>query len=162
MYSAGAMRTILLPSACQSAEYLVFPAFESSTILDDLVQALLFEIEGAQPHSVRLHRTTCIRVGEGSEVSSGATFTVTVLPEIRELRLLSANAEDRGSGTEFAPALTSQTPQLSQRGVQALANDFAASQPNFVDAVRRFRIATIAHVVDQEDAHVRQCKEGFP
>src|SRR5271157_567200 len=32
MYSAGAIRAILLQSACHSAEYLVFPAFESSTI----------------------------------------------------------------------------------------------------------------------------------
>src|SRR5664279_6512242 len=157
MYSAGAMRTILLPSACQSAEYLVFPAFESSTILDDLVQALLFEIEGAQPHPIRLHRTTCIRVGEGSEVSSGAAFTVTVLPEIRELRFLSANAEDRGSGTETTPAFTPQTPQFSQRGVQPFAHDFTATQPEFVDAMRLFRIAAIAHVVDEKDPHLRQC-----
>src|ERR1017187_752119 len=41
-------------------------------------------------------------------------------------------------------------------------HDFTAAQPNFVDAMRLFRIATVTHVVDQEHAHVRQCKEGFP
>jgi hypothetical protein len=79
-----------------------------------------------------------------------------VLPEIRELGFLSANAEDRGSGTKLAPASASQTPQFSQRGVQSLAHDFAAPQPDFVDAMRLCRIAAIAHVVDQEYSHLRQ------
>src|SRR5271166_4062527 len=94
-------------------------------VLHDLVQALLLEIERAQPHTIRLDRTAGVRVGKRPEVPSGTAFAVTVLPEIREFRLLSANAEDRGSGTKLAPAFTSQTPQFSQRGVQALANDSA-------------------------------------
>src|SRR5271157_251354 len=131
-------------------------------VLYHLVQALLLEVERAQPHPIGLDRTTGVRVGKRPEVSSGTALAVTVLPEIRELRFLSANAEDRGPGTELAPAFTSQTPQFSQRSMQALANDLAAPQPNFVDAMRLFRIATVTHVVDQEHAHLRQCKEGFP
>src|SRR5208337_2312203 len=101
-------------------------------------QALLLEIERAQAHPIRLHRTTCIRVGEGPEVPSGAAFAVTVLPEVGELGFLSANAEDSGSGTEFAPALMSQTPQFSQRSMQAFTHNLAMPQPNFVDAMRLF------------------------
>src|SRR5664279_4218684 len=152
MYSAGAMRTILLPSACQSAELLGLPC---PRVVHDLVQALLLEIERAQPHPIRLHRTAGVRVCERAKIPSGAAFAVTVLPEIREFRLLSANAEDRGSGTETSPPFPPQTPQFSQRGVQALANDFAAPQPNFVDAVRLFRIATVTHVVDEKHPHLR-------
>src|SRR5664279_1175006 len=109
MYSAGAMRTILLPSACQSAELLGLPC---PRVVHDLVQALLLEIERAQPHPIRLHRTAGVRVCERAKIPSGAAFAVTVLPEIGELGFLSANAEDRGSGTKLAPAFTSKAPQL--------------------------------------------------
>src|ERR1019366_6362964 len=80
-------------------------------VLHDFMQALLLEIERAQPHPIRLDRTAGVRVRKRPEVSSGTALAVTVLPEIREFRLLSANAEDRGSGTKLAPAFTSQAPQ---------------------------------------------------
>src|SRR5208283_4626864 len=112
--------------------------------------------ERAQPNSIRLNRTACIGIGQRAKIPSGAAFTVTVLPEIGELGFLSANAEDRGSGTKPAPASTSQTPQLCERSVQALAHDFAAAQPDLVDAMRRFRITAIAHVVDEKHPHLRQ------
>ena len=86
----------------------------------------------------------------------GAAFAVTVLPEIREFCLLSANAEDRGPGTQTSPPSPPQTPQFSQRCVPTLADDLAAAQPDLVDAMRLGRITTIAHVVDQEHSHLRQ------
>src|SRR5208337_3278626 len=84
-----------------------------------------------------------------------------VLPEIRELSFLSANAEDYGSGAKLAPASTSQTPQLRQRSMQALTYNFTAAQPDFVDAMRLFRIATVAHVVDQKYPYLGQRQKGF-
>ena len=81
-------------------------------LLHDFMQALLLEIKCAQPHPIRLDGTAGIRVSQRAQIAPRAAFAVAVFPEIRELRLLSANAEDRGPRTELAPALTSQTPQL--------------------------------------------------
>ena len=67
MYSAGATRAILLLSACQSAEYLVFPAFESSTISWRRFFSL---VDPAQPHPVSLDRTSSVRIGKRFQVSS--------------------------------------------------------------------------------------------
>src|SRR5208283_1633955 len=106
---------------------------------------------------IRLDRTAGIGIGKRAKIPSGAAFAITVLPEIREFRLLSTDAEDRGSRTKLAPALTSQTPQFSQRGVQPFAHDFTTTQPDFVDAMRLLRIAAIAHVVDEKYPHLRQC-----
>src|SRR6516162_1049015 len=73
----------------------------------DFVQALLLEVEGAQSHPVSLHGTTGVRVGERPEVSSRTALAVTVLPEIRELGFLSADAEDPCARTKIAPAFAS-------------------------------------------------------
>src|SRR5208283_4389563 len=103
-----------------------------------------------------LNRATCVRVGERSKVSTRAALAVTVLPEIRQLCFLPANAEDRGSRTKLAPAITPETPQLSQRGVETLTHNLTASQPDFVDAMRLCRIAAVAHVVDEKHPHLWQ------
>src|SRR5208337_2225978 len=86
---------------------------------------------------------------------------ITVLPEIRELGFLPANAEDRGPGTKLAPTLPSETPQLSQRCVQALTHNLTAAQPDLVDAMRLCGISAISHVVDQKYPYLGQRQIGF-
>src|SRR6516165_4472433 len=79
----------------------------------DFVQALLVEIGRTQTYSVCLNRGACIRVGQRSQISSRAAPAITVLPEVRELGLLSPNTEDRGFGAEPPPALSPQPAKLT-------------------------------------------------
>ena len=74
----------------------------------------------------------------------------TVLPKVRKLGFLSADAEDSGAWAKLAPACAPQAPHFGKRRVQSFAYDFTAAQTDFVDPVRFSRISAVAHVIDQE------------
>src|SRR5664280_2927005 len=84
-----------------------------------------------------------------------------MLPEIAEFGPLATDDEDGGFRTDLPPSLWSKHTQISQRGVQTLAHDFATPEADFVDPVRLPGIAAVTHVVDQEDSHSGTRKKGF-
>ncbi len=65
------------------------------------------------------------------------------------------------SGQMVAPSLAAHLSHVGQGGVQALAHDFTAPQPDFVDPMRLLGIAAVAHVVDQEHPNRGQRQECF-
>src|SRR6266568_7584767 len=70
----------------------------------NFMEAFLVEVGRSQSCSIRLDRSTRVGIDHRPSVPSRTAFRITVFPEIRELGLLSANAENGATRTDPAPA----------------------------------------------------------
>src|SRR6185437_9618269 len=99
-------------------------------------------------------------IDQTPSVGPGTGEAVSVTPEISQFGSLAPDDEQGRPATQSRPTLARASvllphPEVTESGMQTLADDASTTKPYLFYSVRSFILATVPHVIDPEHANAR-------